>query len=325
MRTSSVLAVVIAIAACGPSPTPSATPLSGRPEPQAALSGTPVDAPIVTLLDAGTGRRQKLRYEPEPGTRGRLAMRMNMQMAIAMNGRAIPLAMPPMTVTADTMITGTTATTFDLVATITATDVEAGSAAGPDMEERLRVALAKMIGMSTTTRMDRRGVLLAAGIDIPPGVDAATTQILDSLKQSMTQATAPLPEEPVGLGARWSVASVITNNTMTLNQTAVFTLTELHDRRGLVTMQIAQHAPRQEVKAAGGPAGATSTLDSLTSDGTGSMRFDLVAVMPTALELATTSEVAMTTIPAGALPEDAVRTTMRMSLEMTMAAVPVAP
>ena len=266
-----------------------------------------------------------MRYAPAPGTRGRFTVRMNMQMAMVMNGREIPLAIPPMMVTTDTMVTGTTASTFDIVATVTAADVEAGSAAGPDVEERVRVEIAKMIGMATTARMDRRGVVLTAGVDVPPGVSATTTQILDSLKQSMTQATAPLPEQPVGLGARWSVASVITNNSMTLHQTAVFTLTELHGHRGVVTLRLTQDAPRQEVKPPGTPAGITSTVDALKSDGTGSMAFDLVAVMPTTFELATTSDLAMTMTPAGAAPQDAVKTTMRMSLDMAMATVPVAP
>ena len=50
----------------------------------------------------------ELRYAPAPGTRGRFTVRMNMQMAMVMNGREIPLAIPPMMVTTDTMVTGTT-------------------------------------------------------------------------------------------------------------------------------------------------------------------------------------------------------------------------
>ena len=44
-----------------------------------------------------------------------------------------------------------------------------------------------------------------ADLKAPPGGSAQMQQSLENLRQSMRQMSAPLPEEPVGKGARWEM------------------------------------------------------------------------------------------------------------------------
>jgi hypothetical protein len=142
--------------------------------------------------------------------------------------------------------------------------------------------------------MDRRGVVLATDLALPAGVGANTAQLMESMRQSMTQATAPFPEDAVGVGAKWSVASKVANSMMTMNQTSVFELTDLTGDRGVANVSLTQDAPPQVVHPPGAGSEITTRLESMNGSGTGKITFDLAGVVPVAFELSSSLDMAMT-------------------------------
>jgi hypothetical protein len=323
-RLRGIAALVVTLAAaCGstPKPTPGTPPVQQvalDPEPEA--SGTPVPAPVVTLIDAGSGPKAELRYAPKKGARSTMNMQMTMEVSLGFGGSTMPsVRTPPMLMTMEGVITRVGATTFDMSVRVTGADVDPSG--DPAMVKAMRPELLKLVGMVTTMRMDRLGRVQTADVSMPGTVDASTQQFMESMRQSMSQATAPFPDEPVGAGARWTVASTVENSMMSLSQKSEFELVDLKGDQGTAVVKLTQEAPPQIVhppNTAG--TNVVTKLDSMTGTGKGKVTFDLVAVAPIAFELTSTIDMAMT-VTQGTTTSNM---TMGMGMGVTMSATPAA-
>lgn len=314
--------VVTLAAACGstPKPAPGTPPQQAALDPEPEATGTPVPAPVVTLVSAGTGPKAELRYAPKKGARSVMNMQMTMEITLGFGGSSMPpVRTPPMLMTMEGVITRVGATTFDMAVRVTNADIDPNG--DPAMVKAMRPELAKLVGMVTTMRMDRRGRVQTADVSLPGTVDASTQQFMESMRQSMSQATAPFPDEPVGAGARWTVASTVENSMMSLSQSSEFELVDLKGDQGTAVVNLTQEAPPQIVhppNAAG--TNVVTKLDSMNGTGKGKVTFDLVAVAPTAFELTSTIDMAMT-VTQGATTSNM---TMGMGMGVTMTATPAA-
>jgi len=294
LRGLAALVVTLA-AACGstPKPAPAAPIRAEAPPPE--FHGTPVDAPIVTLVDAGHGAKRQLRYAPTRGARGHLDMRMKLHMVLNMLGRSMPVDVPVVTMAMETEVLATSDSAFDFTAKVTNADIDS-TGIDPKVAAKVRASVAKLTGMSTTLRMDYRGVVLAADVQVPAGVDQTVQQMIENFRQSMTQAAAPLPEEAVGAGARWSVAMRIKSPAMSLDQTANYVLNKLDGDRAEATLDLVQTAPRQV----------------------------LAAVLPTAFDLTVKMQMDMSIAKADGSAQDAMKASMAMDMGLTMTGAPLA-
>jgi hypothetical protein len=308
-----VLVVIFAVAsACGSS--------SKKPDPQPVLQGeapAPVvdpDIPVVTLLDAGAAPRRVLRYAPKEGA-GQLLMRMSMVMHVELQQKSpMTITVPEFKVTADTLLADVSASGFTFAWKLT--DFSVDPSVDPAMAKALEPELQKMMGLAMTGRMTPRGIVEKADVILPPGADAKLGQTMDSVKQTMRQATTPFPEEAVGVGARWRVVSKV-DGEVDLTQTAVFELQSVDGDRGEIALVLDQTAPEQTI-ATPGVSGKT-TLDSLTSTGTGYLKYDLVKVTPAVFNVDLSSDTAMTTASGAGEPT---QMRMRIDLAMKMSAKP---
>jgi len=97
---------------------------------------------------------------------------------------------------------------------------------------------------------------------------------------SMRQLTAPLPEEAVGVGAKWQTKYRIKQNGMEVQQTADNELVAIKGNVAKVRTQLTQTADRQPMSPPGLPAGATVELIQLKSTGSGDSEVDLTKLMP---------------------------------------------
>jgi hypothetical protein len=74
----------------------------------------------------------------------------------------------------------------------------------PEAMEEMEAGLASLVGMRQDLRIDDRGRIRAAVTSLPPGAESAVQPAqLDAMTQELID---PLPEEPVGVGARWEVS-----------------------------------------------------------------------------------------------------------------------
>jgi hypothetical protein len=308
------LVVVVAVSACGSKAKPP-PPVVKAEAP--AFSGKPVDAPVLTLLAPGAEPRRALRYKPVYGARSLTNTRMTMDTNMTAAGQPYQIQPPPMTMVMETVVTEVGSSTFDIAMKVTATDVEPGG--NPALSPGVKTAIAKIVGMTTLGRIDHRGVMIAADTVMPANAPPEAVSMAKSMDQITTQATAPFPEEAVGVGARWSVVSEIETSGMKLTQTAVYQLLELTGDKGRISVAIEQTAPAQDVKTPGMAPDMKAHLVSAVGHGTSTIAFDLADVVPAAVDMTVDLEVAMTMTSSGVDAEVAM--TMKVGIEMTSAPI----
>ena len=152
----------------------------------------------------------------------------------------------------------------------------------------------------------RRGLTKDTEISMPGKVDAQTQQVVQGMEQALRQISAPLPEEPVGVGAKWQLVTYLSQNGVSLKETATYQLEKVDGDRIQLAVQLDQTAPKQKVKS---PVGVTVDLLSLRSKGGGDMSLKLDRIAPMTSQLTLDSAVAM------ALPKNK---TMKMSSKMSI-------
>jgi hypothetical protein len=242
----------------------------------ALLSGAAHAAATAQLLDAGTGEKQALRYTYKAGASERATMNMNMQVALSLGGQQVPMAaIPPMRIQlnlriAETSSDGSARLEFELVNAEAMGDATAAA--------QLSQSLAGLKGMAGWQRMDTQGRILESGVKGAAGAGGAdATSMLNDLQQSMQQLAAPLPAEPVGLGARWQVVQQAEAGGMKLTQTVEYVLRSREGNRIGLDVKMVD----SKVDASGGlPAGAK--LDSVQAAGGGTSSIALDRLVPTA-------------------------------------------
>jgi len=236
----------------------------------------PAASPTVTLVDAGEGPRQELRYRFEEGYSEQLALDLTTRTGMSMAGQQMPAVAIPvrmlMTIrTTEVADDGTARFEFDT------TSVELGG----DLANAGLGNLAGNAGLSGWIRVDSRGNTIEGGVTPPTGADPGVSQITDGFEQSLQQMSAPLPAEPVGIGARWQVVTSVDGGGFTISQTADYTLASRNGDDCEMAVALTQTAPAQPFNVPGMPPGTEARLESLEGTGDGTMRINLARLVPT--------------------------------------------
>jgi Family of unknown function (DUF6263) len=272
----------------------------------AAPSAVPADAPVVKLIDPGKDPKKALRLTAKVGLRRTMVMSMKMTMAMTMGANSVPAQKLPETrMTMDMKVTNV-APNGDIryEFTIKKPEVIADKDANPQVVDAMKNALKGMDGMNGYAVVSSRGFTKEADINMPPNMDPSMRQLMEGTKQSLNQISSPLPEEPVGVGARWETIMKLKQNGMVLNQTASNELVDLKGDTGKINLKIKQNAERQKIT----QNGVTVDLISLSSTGGGVMNFDLARLVPSLATVNLSSDSQM----------EAMGQKMAMKLGMTM-------
>jgi hypothetical protein len=113
-----------------------------------------------------------------------------------------------------------------------------------------------------TLQLDDRGrITTVAFDDVPAG--GGDPRAVDEVWQRWLAAAVPLPEEPVGTGARWRVVTVLRAGAAVVKQTAEYTLVEARPDRWIVDEDIRRIGEDQLVDGHGLPADAIAELIAL--------------------------------------------------------------
>jgi hypothetical protein len=257
----------------------------------------------LTLLDAGSGPRTELRYRLEQGATERMAMDITISVTLSMAGQQIPAqSLPTVRMIMDGQTTDVYADgTSRLEFTASSAEILNPEAADPLTSGAINSALEGVQGVAGWTRIDARGRPLEGGMDFA-NVDPNLSQVTDNFSQQIQQLSPPFPEEPVGVGARWQFVTSVTSGPFAVEQTAEYTLVS-HDDDGCELMvTLTQSAPAQAIEIPGLPPGTQANLQSMESNGSGTMRINLRRLAPTsqmniAADVAMTVSLQGTTIP----------------------------
>jgi hypothetical protein len=305
-----LLASPIAMAQDKPASTPTERP--------AAQPAAPADAaPVVRLLDPGAEPRVKLRYAPKVGSTSALTMRMKMNTKAEFGGQEMDMNMPTMIMVMDSTVkelrpNGDIA--YDAV--FSTMDIEDSEDANPMMAQGMKASLNTLKGMTVSAVVSGRGETKSADFKLPPGATEQANQAMDSMKSSVNQMSAPLPEEAVGVGAKWEVVSTIKNMGLNLKQTSVMTLKELSGTSMTLDAQVTQNAEKQDMKMPGMPPGLKVELVSLKSNGSGTVKAATDSLTPIDSTMNLQSDQEMTINQGGGAPGQSMKQSIKMDLTM---------
>lgn len=278
---------------------------TARPAPEAKPKALP--PPELTLLEAGKPPRKELRLGAKLGHSEAMRMVMQMSIGMEMNGKKAPASkLPPMLMDMTLKVADVNDQRLRYDFVLTDTGVPAAAGTPPKLVRVLEQALATLQGMKGHAVVTRRGVTKEAKISMPGKANAQTQQIVQGMEQALQQISAPFPEEPVGVGARWKLVTPMHQNGVSLQQTAIYTLKKITGDRLELDVTLTQTAPKQKVQS---PIGVTVDLLSLSSKGDGDMTMKLDRLAPLTSQIAIDSAVSM------GLPENK---TMKMSSQMSI-------
>lgn len=171
----------------------------------------------VRMLDQGAEPRQLLRYAFVEGSTDVVDIDIDMSMGMAVDGVEmmtfdLPMGMRTTTTVTDVYEDGSARVEFAISDWDLSGMTELlGEAAG-------MADMAMLEGLGGWMVVDPRGAVLEQGFDVPEG---ASIQMAPQPGQ-MTSQIAPLPEEPVGIGARWEsvISSAVPGFDMEMSATS---------------------------------------------------------------------------------------------------------
>lgn len=265
---------------------------------------------VITLQSSGGEPREPLRYDLAAIQPQSLHMDMDMSVGMGFAGQMFNQAMPTIR---STMSTGASEVNDDgnlrLPFRVESMEVmTTGGNADPMIVAAMEQALADFGAFGGTLVMDDRGNMISSEFDLSE-MSPQLRQQFESTLQTVQQSVVPFPEEPVGVGAQWTVGMDISMQGMALNQSATYEVVERTDSTVRIASTISQSANAQTLQLPDLPAGSSAELLSHSGTGSGSMTIRFDQAMPEG-NFAISTESSMRIAEGGGAP---------MQMDMTMA------
>ena len=230
-----------------------------------------------SLLSSGAAPRAVAAYGWKKGTKQTIELANTTTTTLTIGPKALP---------ATTLPTLRFLVGLDAVDSLPAGDVKVRgefaqiSASGSTAETReiakaIEPQLGVLKGMAVTYWTTRAGASRDVKLELPPKAPAQLSQLLGGLSNSFEQVAAPLPSEPIGAGARWSVLDRKLLNGLDLVQLAVYELTSRTGDTLELKVSYQQAAARSDLTLPFLPPNASAKLQSYKAEGKGSLSLDL--------------------------------------------------
>jgi hypothetical protein len=151
-------------------------------------------------------------------------------------------------------------------------------AGDPQVAEAIKASFASVKGTTAQGRMSSRG-LNKVEMKMPAGATAQTRQSVDQTREMLMTMSMPLPEEPIGPGAKWEVKLPIKSQGLTIDQTTIYQLVSADGEQLTVKATVEQRAANQKMQH---PALALMKADLTKMTGTGNadLKLNLAQVLP---------------------------------------------
>jgi len=255
---------------------------------------TEAAAQVVKLIEAGAAPRRTVRLQPKAGDQQKLEMTMNMSMEMTMAGAQVPAVnIPAIKLPMDVRVE-TVSADGEINYKSTMGEANVGSASGdtPGVGEAMQSIFGGLKGLSASGVMSSRGVIKSVDVKVPADASPQLRQSLDQMKDSLSAMSAPFPEEPIGVGAKWEFKQVLKSQGMTIKQTSQYELLSLDGERAEVKLTILQSAASQKIASPMMP-GMKMDLEKFEGAGMGKATYDLTRLLPIASEIASGSDIKM--------------------------------
>jgi len=246
--------------------------------------------PVMEMVSTGTGDKVQLRFKPQVGSTQTVDFLMKMSMK--MDGpMPMDMDMPGMKLGMRTTVTNVAANgdiTYDLE--VIDASVE-GEGSDPMMKGMMEKQVQGMVGTKATIVSDAMGNTKESDFTPPPG---APPELVQNLRKSMKGSNANLPEQAVGVGAKWTLSQKLEENGVSVDQVTTYEVTELDDKGVKLKVDIKQQGKTGPMEDPNLPPGATATIDKFEGGGQGSTRFEFAHPMVVQADLEVNISTSMT-------------------------------
>ncbi|MEO0326772.1 MAG: hypothetical protein AAF447_27765, partial [Myxococcota bacterium] len=222
----------------------------------------------VTLLEPGDAPQEPLRYAPQVGSAAVGALEIGARIRA---GDAPSGSTPPITARYRVAIAEVDAQGFRTRATLDASSLPA--------ESPLATGASSLDGVSVSTRIDTRGIVRELSYTLPPGAGPDVAAAFEQVRSVLAQLTVPLPEEPVGVGARWRLEQTVQGPVEAQQRTEVELVAREGDTLTLRT-SLRQSVSLGEARLPGTPSAANAQLEAFEGRGEGQVRLPLDGLVP---------------------------------------------
>ena len=207
-----------------PEMTNSSSKMSLEAQPPAAKTN-------VKLIEAGAEPRAVLRYHVKPGDKQSAIMtwklKMDMPMPAAAPGGAAPTvpSIPEISIPVDYAVQSIAANgDVTYTATMGEASIAQDTNTPPEVLQQMQTAFAGIKGASSTWVKTSRGASKRLDNKASATTNPQVRQMLDQFSESADIMNVELPEEAVGVGAKWEVKNTTKVQTATVAQTGTFEL-----------------------------------------------------------------------------------------------------
>ncbi len=259
-------------------------PAKDEPAKVEPVKAPPVQLPEAKIVveNAGGENKVALRYLYKAGDVTVAMMELKMGMQISMGANQQPAVSLPM-MKMNMKITNKEVKTsgnlvYDFI--LDSVDVVADDKTPPAMVESMKTALNDIKGMNGSAEVTTRGITTSAEMKMPANTNPQLTSMMDNMRQQMNQMSVPLPEEPVGQGATWTVTTQMTSGGILLTNQYKYTLVKIDGSNIEMKVELLQSAEPQELKNPNLPAGTVVKLQEFKSGGQGTVKMDLSKMVP---------------------------------------------
>ena len=318
MTLRRVFVMLILAVACLATATPHAqTPAAAQSSQVPTLAGYPaVGSPgTVKLISAGAEPRKALRYNIPANYKASMDMTMEMSMNMNAGGMAIPMNLPAMKMSADLAVTGVTPagdTSYTMAFTGVTID-SAGGEVNPALAQVLPMLQSSMSSIKGSATVTNRGQVKETTIDL--GQAGPAQQFMGDLSSQLDNLSTPLPEEAVGVGAKWESRSAMKAGGQVSFQKITAEVVSITGSAVSLKLTIEQTTPAQSVTNPALPAGAEVQMDGGKGSGTGTQVIHLDSLIPTG-ETTMTSSMSMTVSMGGQSQPMSSENTIKMKIDV---------
>jgi len=246
----------------------------------------------IELHDAGQEPRRELRYQPVAGQREGLQMTLQMTMSAVLDGLPVPAVhLAPIQFRLGIRVLRVHSNgDFDTRTEMQSVQLQSAPDAPEALRQQFREQLAFLQSLRLDSTLSARGLTRAVTVNLdrsPPGMEDITGHI----QQAIEQISMPLPQEAVGIGARWTVTMPLVKNEMRLTNRVKVRLTRLEPGQAVFEVQVEQQAAPQALPLGPhAPPGVRAQLLSLEANGQGQLRLQFPHLVPTRSELDSRTE-----------------------------------
>jgi hypothetical protein len=207
---------------------------------------------------------------------------MDMGVGIKMRGQSVPQTpMPHMTLLFDTNVADKNATSESRIdSRLTGATVDPNGAQQEQMARALRPQLDSLKGLGMGYWVTPKGRTRDVKLDIPASAPPAAQQLMSGMSQSFESMVTPLPQEQVGVGARWQVVTRLSSSGADILQSAIYTLKSRNGARASLDVTVLQLCASDTIHTAQMPAGMSAKVKNFASSGSGNSQLDLKSIAP---------------------------------------------